>query len=244
MPTTTRFLLRMPEGVYRHQDFQRIAKALGTEIAAVVRYRREFEAAAFEFRSWGKAFEKSTPTELLRKLKRIRDAAHKLLRLLGVDDPSVAVDGPGDREIFDVLTMTQGSDDLVANATGRIGRLVEILDSIRGAEHLRRLVERAALERAELARITTTPGNSGDIALNEWIAVMMTLFKRMTGKDPAASVGAPGRKDEGKVGGPFIRFLCAAAQPLKGLRSDRPHLSEAALRRRVRALRARARAQN
>jgi hypothetical protein len=234
----------MPEGVYRHEDFERIANALGIEIAAVARHKKEFEAAAFEFRSWRKVFEKRTPTELSRKLKKIQKAAHKLLQLLGVDDPSFAADGPGDREIFDVLTMTQGSDDIVANATGRIGRLAEILDSIRGVEHLRRLVEQAALERAELARITTTPGNPGNMPLNEWIAAMMGLYRKMTGNDPATSVGAPGRKNEAKPGGPLIRFLCAAAMPLKGLRSDRLQLSGAALRRRVRTLLAHSRAQN
>jgi hypothetical protein len=57
-------------------------------------------------------------------------------------------------------------------------------------------------------------GNPGDDAINNWIASMMDLYRKITGKEPATSVGAPGLPNEGIATGPLIRFLEAAAKPL------------------------------
>jgi hypothetical protein len=59
---------------------------------------------------------------------------------------------------------------------------------------------------------------------------MMSLYRMITGKAPATSVGAPERPNEGIAGGPLIRFLQAAAKPLK------IKFSEAAWRSRVRTI--------
>ena len=61
--------------------------------------------------------------------------------------------------------------------------------------------------------MTVVEGNSGDAAGNDCIAAMMSIYRRITGKKPATSVGATGR-NEGIPGGPLIRFLQAAGKPL------------------------------
>jgi hypothetical protein len=58
-------------------------------------------------------------------------------------------------------------------------------------------------------------GNSGNDAVNNWIAAMMRLYGMITGREPATSVGGPERPNEGIAAGPLIRFLEAAGEPLK-----------------------------
>ena len=41
------------------------------------------------------------------------------------------------------------------------------------------------------ARLTVREGNPGDDAVNDWIAAMMAIYRAITGKEPATSVGPP-----------------------------------------------------
>jgi hypothetical protein len=43
---------------------------------------------------------------------------------------------------------------------------------------------------------------------------MMSVYRIITGKEPATSVGGSNRPNEGISGGPLIRFLAAAGKPL------------------------------
>ena len=67
----------------------------------------------------------------------------------------------------------------------------------------------------KVAKPITISGNPGDDAVNDWIASMLGIYLTITGKEPATSVGAPGRPNKGKAAGPLIRFLQAAGEPLK-----------------------------
>jgi hypothetical protein len=78
--------------------------------------------------------------------------------------------------------------------------------------------------------VTVREGNPGDDAINGWVAAMMSLYRTITGKAPATSVGAPKRPNEGIAAGPLIRFLEAAGKPL-GI-----EFSEDAWRSRVRTI--------
>jgi hypothetical protein len=118
----------------------------------------------------------------------------------------------------------------VMEATRRIGRLVEIVDGTAAAAEFDHRAQKAATEVAEVGKLTVRDGNSGDDAVNEWIAAMMTLYRKITGKEPGTSVGAPSRSNEGIAAGPLIRFLEAASKPLK------IEFSEDAWRSRVRAI--------
>ena len=73
-------------------------------------------------------------------------------------------------------------------------------------------------------------GHTGDDAVNDWIAAMMGLYRRITGKEPATSVGGPERPNEGIAAGPLIRFFQAAGKPLE------IEFSEDAWRSRVRTI--------
>jgi len=74
---------------------------------------------------------------------------------------------------------------------------------------------KAAVEFGEVGKLIVPDGNPGDGAVNEWIAAMLAIYRDITGKKPATSVGAPSRSNEGIAGGPLIRFLKAAGKPLK-----------------------------
>jgi hypothetical protein len=82
---------------------------------------------------------------------------------------------------------------------------------------------------AQIGELIVPKGHHGHVAENDWIAVMMSIYKRITGTDPGISVVAPsrsdrgrsdrgrsdrGRSDRGKATGPLIRFLEAAAKPI------------------------------
>jgi hypothetical protein len=72
---------------------------------------------------------------------------------------------------------------------------------------------------AQIGELIVPKGHHGQVAENDWIAVMMSIYKRITGTDPGISVVAPsrsdrGRSDRGKATGPLIRFLEAAARPI------------------------------
>jgi hypothetical protein len=100
-------------------------------------------------------------------------------------------------------------------ATARIARLVEIVEAVAAAAELGRRAEQAAVEVAKVGKMTVEEGNPGDMAINDWVAAMMSTYRIITGKEPATSVGGFDRPDEGIAGGPLIRFLAAAGGPLQ-----------------------------
>jgi hypothetical protein len=159
------------------------------------------------------------------------ESARRLLNSLGIDDPDEAVDGPGDPEIFKALVLIGEPDEHpVVKAMRRIGRLVEIVEGIAAAAELEHRAQKAATEVAAVGKLTVQEGNPGDDVVNDWIASMLGIYRAITGKEPATSVGAPARPNEGKAAGPLIRFLQAAGNPLK------IEFSEDAWRSRVRTI--------
>ena len=155
------------------------------------------------------------PSSLRRKLDQIAKNSRRLLKSLGVVDLDEAVDGPGDPEIFDALILLRESDSPVVEGTRRIARLVEIVEAVAAAAELSRRAEQAAAEAAKVGKLMVEEGNRGDMAINDWAAAMMALYRDISGKEPATSVGRPGSRNEGIASGPLIRFLIAAAKPLK-----------------------------
>jgi hypothetical protein len=118
----------------------------------------------------------------------------------------------------------------VIEATRRIGRVAAILEFISAAAEFDRRAKKAAIEIAEIGKLTVREGNPGDDAVNQWIAAMMGVYRALTGTEPATSVGAPGQPNEGIAAGPLIRFLKAAGRPLEIV------FSEDAWRSRVRTV--------
>jgi hypothetical protein len=213
---------------YSEEDIELIAAAIGQEVANVAAHRKLFEAAAHGFRlSRGLPQARSrsprrTPSQSKAKLLQISQSSRRLLKHLGVPRDGLgrvriedAYDGPGDFEILQVLSWAVDHDENpVVVATRRVGRLAEILEAIEAASDLEQWAEQSAEEVVEFGQLTVHKGHRGDMPLNDWIAAMLAAYKQITGKDPATSVGAPERDNEGVPGGPLLRFLEAAGKPL------------------------------
>jgi hypothetical protein len=216
---------------YEQSNFEQIATAIGVEVGQTAKHENLFEAAALWYRLAKGRPKRVAPSKLREKLDPVAKNARRLLKSLGVIDPDEAPDGPGNREILAALVLVgERNEDPVIEATRRIGRLVEIIDGVAAAAELERRARKAATEVAEIGRLTVREGNPGDDAVNDWIAAMLGLYRRITGRKPATSVGAFKQPNEGIAEGPLIRFLQAAGKPLK------MKFSEDAWRSRVRTI--------
>src|SRR5680860_777866 len=186
---------------YSQGDFERIASAIGKDVIDVLRHEKNFEAAAVWYRQDSrspKAPDRIAPSLMSKKMKQVAKDARKLLAHLEIHDPREALDGPGDIALLEFLASAGDNDeDAVIQATARVGRLVEILDSIDAARELERRAEKAAEDALQIGKLIVPKGHQGDDADNTWIADMMPVFKQITGKEPGISVGAPGSDDEG-----------------------------------------------
>ena len=201
---------------YSRRDLEQIAAAIHTDVTHVCRHEKQFEAAAMWYRLDRNALknQRITPFVMRRRMRQISDAARKLLRHLGVEDPAQAPDGPR-IAVLEVLASTDdGTEDAVVRATTRIGRLVEILEAVDAARELARRAEMGAEDVLRIGNLTVPKGHHGDAAVNDWIAAMMSIYKQITGKDPGISIVAPSRRGRGKAAGPLIRFLKTAGKPI------------------------------
>jgi hypothetical protein len=201
---------------YKQSNFEQIAAAIGLKVGQIAKHANQFEAAALWYRLNKRRPTRIAPSKLQEKLDRVAKGARRLLTTLGVKDTDDAADGPGDPEILHALVLTgEPNEDPVIEATRRTGRLVEMIDGIKAAAEIERRANQAAIEVAEVGKLTVREGNPGNDAVNDWVAAMMDLYRRITGREPATSVGAPLRSNEGTASGPLIRFLQAAAKPLE-----------------------------
>lgn len=216
--------------LYSKAVLEKIAKYTPAPLFDVERHGPHLEHAAWCYKNNLSPFKGRTPSELQIKLNQIARAAQRLLRHLGVTDVSEAPDGPGDREILHALTFPKGaSEDLIVESTTRVGRLAEILAATEAAGALQRLSSEAVPEVSELAESTVRKGNSGEVATNMWIADLMSIYERITKSRVGTSIASSGAH-QGEAGGPLIRFLCAAGEPLE------MNLTPDALRSRIRQI--------
>jgi hypothetical protein len=221
-------LSRAPVNTYTQQDFERIAAAVGKDVADAMTHQKDFENAAFMFkldRGFPAEFVRSrgsTPTQLRRKIERVEKSARRLLEDLGVPRDGhghvkieEAYDGPGDLEILKVLSWAvQHDEDPVITATRRLGKLAEILEAIAATGDLEQWGRHGLDEVVKFGRLTVPKGHQGDLAVNGWIAAVLPLYKQISGNDPGTSVGGPETDHEGIAGGPLVRFLEAVGRPL------------------------------
>jgi hypothetical protein len=231
---------------YTDEDEQRIADAIGVDVAKVNAEHRSFEAAAEFWRSGARRPSRLPRARILGKLDRTRKAAINLLNSLGIKDLEDAYDGPLDEDVVRGLTLSRDhNEDALADATRQIGRLVEILGSVEAILDLKQRAEAGAIEEERFAELTAFRHRTEDDVMNGWVARMMEIYQRITGKEPATSTGSAGQPNEGVGSGPLIRFLQAAASPLKrelpslqrkDRRKTKLNLGEDALRSRVRGI--------
>jgi hypothetical protein len=207
---------------YSREDFERIADAIGRDIADVVEHKQLFEWAADWYgldcglpRSAPPRPRRTPPSKMREKLQRIAKSARRLLQDLEITTYEEAADGPGSFELLEILAaVEEPSEDAVVNATRRMGQFATMMDAIKAASEL----ERRALEAAEdviaIGKLTVPKGHQGKAAVNNWIAEMMEIYRKITGTEPVTSVGRVGQPNEGIASGPLIRFLQAAGEPL------------------------------
>src|SRR5262249_54587429 len=140
---------------YEQSIFEEIATAIGMEVGQIAKYRNQFEAAALWYRLNKGRPTRIAPSKLLDQLDRVATSARRLLTSVGVKDPDEAADGPGDPEILHALVLLgESNEDPVIEATRRIGRLMEILDSVAAAAEFDRRARKAAIEVANVGRLT------------------------------------------------------------------------------------------
>ena len=217
---------------YSRADFDRIGAAIGKDGAEVMEYADRFESAARWYRTVHRAPERVALSVMRKKMTQIANAARKLLRHLEVYDYRKAPDGPGDIALLEFLSGDKASEDNIIEATATIGRLMEVFDAIDAAQMVEHAARQAVDDAERLSRLTGLRGRRGDLALNVWIADLMSVFKALTGRDPRMSIVSSG-PDQGKPSGPFFRFLEAAAAPVEF--EDQP-LCLKSVRERARAL--------
>jgi hypothetical protein len=216
---------------YDQSDFEQIATAIGVDVEQIAKHENLFEEAARWYRLATRRPTRIAPSKMRDKLDAVSKNARRLLKSLGVDNPADAADGPGSRELIAALVLLgERNEDPVIEAVARIGRLTEIVEGLAAAAELQVRARKAAIEIIKVGKLTVRERNSGDDAINDWTAAMMNLYRRITGREPATSVRAPMRTNEGIAAGPLVRFLQAAGQPLK------IEFSEDAWRSRVRMI--------
>ena len=112
------------------------------------------------------------------------------------------------------------SEDAVVNATRRIGQLATMMDAIEAASELERRATKAAKDVIAIGNLTVPKGHQGKAAVNNWIAGIMEIYRKITDAEPTTSVGGVDQPNDGIASGPFIRFLQAAGKPLDIIYSE------------------------
>jgi hypothetical protein len=218
--------------IYEQLNFEQIATAIGVDVDQVVKHSNLFEAAACWYQLDKNRPRRVAPSSLRRKIDQIAKDARRLLKSLGVRNPDAAADGPGDPDILNALVLLgEPNEDPVIEGTRRIGRLLEIIDGAAAAAEFERRAKKAATEVTMAGKLSVREGNPGDDTINDWIEAMMSIYRRITGKEPRTSVGSPNKSNEGIGAGPLIRFLQVAAEPINEI-----NIAEDALRSRVRTI--------
>jgi len=200
---------------YTTSDFEKMAAAMGCEPNEFIKHKTAFETAARWHALDSRRPRRTSPAKMRNKMDQIAKSADRLLKHLGIDRPGDAYDGPGNLEVLAVLAgSAEWSEDAVINATRRIGRLAEILEAVLAARDLGERAQETTDEVIHLGALTVAPDHRGNDAVNNWLAAMMEIYKKVTGNDPATSVGGWRQLNEGIASGPLIRFLQAAAEPV------------------------------
>ena len=150
---------------YEQSNFEQIAAAIGVDVGQIAKHENLFEAAARWYRLARRRPTRIAPSKLRDKLDEVAKNARRLLKSLGVNGPDEAADGPGSREILAALVLLgERNEDPVIEATGRIGRLAEIIDGLAAAAELEVRAKKAAIEVTKVGKLTVREGNPGDDA--------------------------------------------------------------------------------
>lgn len=203
------------EEIYDPAQLSRIAGCIGASVAKVSEYQQHFAAAATWYRLDSRSPKRFPPSQLSRKLDVIANHAERLLAALEVADATAPEDGFANMSILEALASDDSDgEDAVLAAAARVGHLVDVLKAAQAAGGIATRARNASGAVRRVGRLTVPPENRGDFAVNAWIAAMLSIYQGITGREIGTSVGGPTRHDKGQAGGPLLRFLDAAGQPL------------------------------
>lgn len=199
---------------YSTDQLNALAEAVRVKPERVLAERDVLDAAAVCFRLDDRRPTRMPAKQLKNRLEQIERTARRLLRQLGVPDTREADDGP-DFELMEVIAAETDDqakfETILTEATGRIGRLIQLFEALNAVAEVERLAQNAVDQGLRVATLVTTQGHHGDVSVNNWIAEVLVVYTRITGKRPATSTNP---HKGGDPGGPLIRFLAVAGNPL------------------------------
>jgi hypothetical protein len=144
--------------------------------------------------------------------RNLSTAAKAILRRLGADKGSWWEDGLPDRKLA-LLLSDNDFYELDDRALRSLAAAIEnheanLMAAAAAVEDLAKRVRRGRERVKRVRGRSVQRGNSGNTALNIWIADHMTIYQAITGRYP--SRGTKGTPRE--PGGPLLRFLRASAE--------------------------------
>ncbi len=209
-------------------------------VARRVALMERLESAAKWWQIQAEFRQKPTPSQLKERLANIEQTARQLLDALGIPkegDLDLSAMPPALR--FDGLQAEATIEAERLEATIKAKRLGGLPaatgaglleDAIRGVYCLKIWAARAGETEDAKGGTPRTKRHNRDEALDGLIAEFIAIWVGVFEKAPKTSVGAPETQNEGKAGGPLLRFIDACLAPLLG--EKRP--SAEAIRGRVR----------
>jgi hypothetical protein len=216
---------------YSPENLTEIAKTVGLSADDLAPFESQFEDAAVWYRLTQNSPKRLSPFKLRQRLISISKNAKKLLKNLSINNPENTLNGTIDPTVLAVLTSHDGpGEDDVLQAADRMARLYEMVSIANAASDIEKWAEVAKVRAIPVRKRITLPGHVGELATNYWIGDMMDIYQKLTGRKPATSTDPKSRPKAGKVTGPLVPFLAAAAKPL-GL-----EMSPDAWRKRVRTI--------
>ncbi len=217
--------------VYKDADLDAIAKAIGVSHAKVQGERDALENVAGWFRlalpSNGKHAERDAlenagrPSRRTRPSK-VRDKLAAFKKSLGRVMTALEDQDIGDAIRYEAWRHRMKFDDAVRS-------VAELSGWVESAEPATTYTD-ADGDMVDLV----TAGNTGDVALNDLLANLSPIYKRLTGHPLRTSVGSR-RRDGGRSFGPGVRFIQACLAPLQSELTD-IDLTDQAVRERIRRL--------
>ena len=210
---------------YRDEDLQLSADAINVSLERVLAVSDQLEAAATWRRLDAREPQRTPPSKRKAKLNAVTKATNRLMKALHIPSSDAAGDGPGDQDIAEWLAEEAGDERRLLAATESVGNIAEWAS--------------AAAERKMPPDYKPPKTFQGDVAANDWVAAVLSIYAKLTEREVGTSVNLDGAES-----GPLIRFLIAATNPpLMRRWFDRMGVkrSPAAWRSRIRAIRAMAR---
>jgi hypothetical protein len=171
---------RFPESgaIYREQDFAKMASILGVEPTSLIPHRERMElSAALYLRS------PSWRTESAKaELEQVAGACWKILKLFDIHDTIAAEDGPGHRAAPVVRALSAACDEERLRQAVLV--VAQLADAATVAEGFQLAPKDGDEAPVALALRGVFAGNSPDLAQDDFVSGLMSIYFCITGRPP------------------------------------------------------------